>query len=215
MANIVGKCSRKAGGNVPETCSTEGIQSISFKCWYKKHIHVNGESLNKPHIDHDNGLHMWNNGICLSIIYPAFVAPCFPRSGYALKCSVYSGILTCSRVWFKTALDWTVMTTGATRVCCEDYRRRQVGECADTWYKPCIQPTETEELYRPSNLSTLLFESETTNGLTVLLFCDVHIDTSATLNLLQCLRVICGCRAVQTNSAESSLVLLAMQLLSI
>ena len=27
-------------------------------------------------------------------------------------------------------------------VCCEDYRRRQVGECADTWHK-WIQPTES------------------------------------------------------------------------
>ena len=37
-----------------------------------------------------------------------------------------------------------------------------------------------------------------------LLFCDVHIDIGATLNLLQCLHVICGCRAVQTNSAKTS-----------
>ena len=35
--------------------------------------------------------------------------------------------------------------TGATRVFCEDYRRRQVDECADTWYKR-IQPAETVEL---------------------------------------------------------------------
>ena len=49
-------------------------------------------------------------------------------------------------------------------------------------------------------------ESETTDVLTVVLFCGVHIDISATLNLLQCLRVNFGCRAVQwTNSAETSL----------
>ena len=36
-------------------------------------------------------------------------------------------------------------------------------------------------------------------------FCDVHTDKGATLNLLQCLRVICGCRAVQANKAESPL----------
>ena len=35
--------------------------------------------------------------------------------------------------------------TGATRVFCEDYRRRQVDECADTWYKR-VQPAETVEL---------------------------------------------------------------------
>ena len=51
-------------------------------------------------------------------------------------------------------------------------------------------------------------ESETTDGLTVVLFsvfCGIHIDIGKTLNLLQYLRVICGCRAVQTNSAETSL----------
>ena len=58
--------------------------------------------------------------------------------------------------------------TGATCVCREDYRRRQVGECVDTWYKPCIQPTETVELYLPDNLPTPLCESEMTDGLTVL-----------------------------------------------
>ena len=99
-----------------------------------------------------------------------------------------------------------------TRVCREDYRRRQVGECTNTWYKR-IQHTETVELYLPSNLPTRLqCESKTTDELTVLLFCDVHIDISATLNLLQCLRVICGCRAVQTvaNSTETPLAQLHM-----
>ena len=43
-----------------------------------------------------------------------------------------------------------------------------------------------------------------------MLFCDVHIDIviGATLNLLQCLHVICS--AAQTNSVETSLALLAM-----
>ena len=35
------------------------------------------------------------------------------------------------------------------------------------------------------------------NGLTVLLFCNVHIDIGVTLNLLRCLRDICGCWAIQ------------------
>ena len=92
----------------------------------------------------------------------------------------------------------------------EDYRRRQVGECADihVWYKQ-IQPTETVDLYL-INLPTGLCASETTDGLTVWPFCDVHIDISTTLSLLQCLRVICGCRPIQTNSAEKSLALLHM-----
>ena len=64
----------------------------------------------------------------------------------------------------------------------------------------------------PSNLPMHLCESEMTNGLTVsiLLFCDVHIDIGATLSLLHCLRVICACRPIQTNSAETSLALLHM-----
>ena len=42
-----------------------------------------------------------------------------------------------------------------------------------------------------------LCESEMADGLNVLLFCDICIDM--TLNLLQSLRDIYGCRAVQTN----------------
>ena len=68
-------------------------------------------SLSELHIDHDNVPRMRNNGmylciylsIYLCIIYPAFVAPWFLRSVYALKCSMYSGILMCSCVWFTTA----------------------------------------------------------------------------------------------------------------
>ena len=56
--------------------------------------------------------------IYVCIIYPAFAAPWFPRSVYALKCSVYFGILTCSRA----ALNWTARTTGATRVYRQNYK---------------------------------------------------------------------------------------------
>ena len=49
------------------------------------------------------------------------------------------------------------------RVCHEDYRRRQVGECADAWYKQ-IQPTERVELLPPDNLPMHLCESETVLG---------------------------------------------------
>ena len=68
-----------------------------------------GASVSKPNIGHDNNFLARNNGIYVSIylciIYHTFVAPLFLRSIYALKGSVYSGILTCSRVCFKTALD--------------------------------------------------------------------------------------------------------------
>ena len=54
--------------------------------------------------------------------------------------------------------------------------------------------------------------SKTTDELTVLLFqlCDIHIVKGVTLNLqlLHCLlRDICGCRAVQTNSAETHCII--------
>ena len=127
-----------------------------------------------------------------------------------LRVFQYIAVLTC--VIYTTALNWTARTTRATRVCRDDYRWRQVGECADTWYKLCIQPTVTMELYLPCNLPTPLCESEMTDGLTVLLFCDVHIDKGVTLSLLWCLHVICGCRTVQTvtNIAEAPLSLLHM-----
>ena len=113
-------------------------------------------------------------------------------------------------VWFTTACihrlnskdEWSLDLLIA--VCREDDQLRQVGECADTWYK-LIQPNEL--LLPTCNLPTSFCESETTNGLTALLFCDIRINKGATLNLhvLQCLCVICICRAVQINNAETSL----------
>ena len=57
------------------------------------HQRVTGVSMSKLHIDHDNGPCTRNNGIYLCILYPAFVAPWFLRSVYALKCSMYSSII--------------------------------------------------------------------------------------------------------------------------
>ena len=57
----------------------------------------------------------------------------FPRSVYALKCSLYWHAHM--RDLQLHALNWTARTTGAIRVCHEGYRQRQVGEYADTWYK--------------------------------------------------------------------------------
>ena len=91
----------------------------------------------------------------------------------------YINVITC--VIYNCTDPRTTWTTGATRVCREDYRWRQVGECADTWYK---------QIQLPGNLPTRLCESKTTDELTVLLFCDIHIDIGATLNLLQWLTVL-------------------------
>ena len=56
--------------------------------------------------------------------------------------------------------------------------KRQVGECAAVAAQKVVN-------------------TETTNELAVLLFCDIHIDIDETLNLLQCLHDICGCRALK------------------
>ena len=120
-------------------------------------------------------------GMNLCIIYPRLS---HPRSVYGLKCSVYSGISTCSRAWFTTVCTqlWTARATGATCSC-----SFQV-----TCHCACVNQKQ------PMGFRT------------VLLFYDVHIDIGMTLNLPQssCMRVICGCRAIQTNSAETSLALL-------
>ena len=65
---------------------------------------VVGASLNEPHIDHENGPCMWNNSIHVSIIYLAF---CQDTGTRAL--TVRTELLV---------------------VFLEDYRCRQVGECA-------------------------------------------------------------------------------------
>ena len=85
----------------------------------------------------------------------------------------YIDVLTCMITHRLNSKDnWTLELVV---VCHEYYRQGQVGECADTWCKR-IQPTERAQLLLPGNLPTRLCESEMTNGLTVLLFCDVHIS---------------------------------------
>ena len=58
-----------------------------------------------------------------------------PETGvYALKCSMYSDILTCSHACIYNCTQ--LRRTGATCVCHQDYKTG-IGarECADTWYK--------------------------------------------------------------------------------
>ena len=98
------------------------------------------------------------------------------------------------------ALDWTARTTGATHICREDYQRRQVDECTSTWYKHISLLGQWSCSCQATCQRRRLCESKTTDELTVLLFCDVHIDKGATLNLLRCLHIICGHRDIQTNS---------------
>ena len=104
-------------------------------------------------------------------MYLLFTCVCpwwFPRSVYTMKCSVNSSILACSHVWFR-----------------ENYGQRQVGECANTWYKR-IQPTETVS-------GPVAARQQWPVGFwTVLLVCGIHIIlTCATLNLLSaCVLVV-------------------------
>ena len=100
--------------------------------------------------------------IYLCIIYPTFVAPWFRRS-------VYSSILTCSCVWFTTALSQERQELLVSHgVCHEEYRRRQVGECADTWYKQISLLRQCMELWLPGIMPTCLCESK---RLMSLLYC--------------------------------------------
>ena len=100
------------------------------------------------------------------------------------------------------------------------------------WTAPLLSPAGYDVFYQtPAGDSSRLSGGNTSNteltltgGLTpgetyyifVVAFGEegliVHIDKGATLNLLQCLHVICGCRAVQTvtNSAEALQALLYM-----
>ena len=74
-----------------------------------------GVNLSKLDIDRDNIQHMY---ITFS---PTFVTPYFPRSVYAPKYSMYSGISMCSLVWLLKKTRTKVLV-----VCCEDYQWRQV-----------------------------------------------------------------------------------------
>ena len=85
-------------------------------------------------------------------------------------------------------------------------QRRQMSECTDTWYK-WIQYTEIVELLLPGNLPMRLCESETTNGLTVLLFCDIYIYWHGRSAKLTTVPV---CHFWMHSHTETSLALLAM-----
>ena len=114
---------------MPRVFTTVGIMIRTWiHCWLTTtgdskgmlHVFLYWGEPEWAHIDRDNGLRTQNNGmyLCLCIIYPAFVAPWFPRSVYAVKYSVYSSILSCSHEWFTTVCTrlWTARTTGTTHV---------------------------------------------------------------------------------------------------
>ena len=153
------------------------------------------------------------------IIYPTFVTPWFLRSVYASKCSMYSCILTYSHMWSTTEQQRQSKT-----LCCENHQWRQV--CAlrvnvqthginrssllRHWQWSCSCPATCHTPVWLRNDPSMM------GCRTVLLIYSVlwrqcSYRHRQTLSLLhQCLRVICWCRAVQTNSTERLLALLAM-----
>ena len=83
-----------------------------------------GVSLSEPNIDHDNGPCVRNNAIYLSMYMHHLLRICHtlvPEIRVCPECPVLFGILTCSCA-FTTVLNWTAKTTGATRVCRQDYK---------------------------------------------------------------------------------------------
>ena len=157
----------------------------------------------KHHIDHDNGPHARNNCgyVCMYVctcIYVSLTSICrtlvpeicvHPRMLSILTCSMFTCVIYNCMHSLCEQQGWIELLI----VCREDNRWRHVGECADTWYEQ-IQHTERAKLLLPGSLPAHLCESRNHprwNGLTVLLFCDVHIDNASTLKLLQCLHVIC------------------------
>ena len=118
----------------------------------------------KPHIDHDNGPHARNNcgyvcmyiyisltSICRTLVPEIRVHPRMLRilTFLMLMCVIYNCMHSSheQQGWIELLI-----------VCREDNRRRQVGECADTWYKQ-IQHTERAKLLLPGSLPAHLCES--------------------------------------------------------
>ena len=172
---------------------------------------VIGVSLSKPRIDHDNSPHVRNNGMSECITYPAFVALWFLRSCMPWNAShipVYwhthmydLQLHLLNSKDDKNALLWKFSTkTGGWM------RRHMVYTDSAYWDTDSGAVAAWQLANMPLWLKN---DPQWAAGLYCLVFSNVHIDIGMTLNLLLCLCVICGCRAVQTNitSAERSLAL--------
>ena len=121
--------------------------------------------------------------VCVTIIHPRLSHPDSQD-----PCTLWN--VLCITVYWRAhvcdlqlhALNWTVRPMGAT--CCLPWT---LSTKTGRWMCRHMVYTDSaywdSELWLPGNLSTHLCESD---GLTVLLFCDVHIDIyGATLNLLK------------------------------
>ena len=132
-----------------------------------------------------------------------FVAPWFPRPAYALKCSVYSGILMCSCAWFTTECrtaterqdDWSYSCLSG-----EHYQPRQVNAqthgitCTDSVYR-CSGAIAAQPAWQLANTPVWRDQKR---PISLLYCCFVSfISTKARhWTYYSALHVICGCRAI-------------------
>ena len=117
------------------------------RAWVSSTLIMKTAPTHWPLIDHKNGPR--NNGIYVPMSV-SFTCVCrFLVTPWNAPCILVYWRAHMRNLQLRApTIDWTARTTiacGATRVCCEDYWWRKVGECADTWYK-WIQPTETVKL---------------------------------------------------------------------
>jgi len=139
----------------------------------------------------------------LCLLHPGSRDLCTPWNAPSIL--VYWRVLTCviynctplnsNDNWSYSCLPWRLSTkTGR-------WMRRHIVQIDSAYW-------DSGAVAARQGLPTCLYKSEATDGLTVLLFCDVYIDIGSTLNLLYsaCMLFV----DVQTNSVETSLALLAM-----
>ena len=146
---------------------------------------VIGVSLSEPHIDRDNSPRTRNNGMSVSMYHLSRICrtlvPEIRVRPEMLHVFRYIDVLTC--VIYNSNDYWS---SGAIRVfrerlstkICRWMRRHIVQIDSAYWDNGAVAARQ--------GLPTCLCKSETTNGLTVLLFCDVKLDTELTI---QCLHV--------------------------
>ena len=169
-----------------------------------------GASLSEPHIDHDSP-RMRNHGIYLSftphLSHPGSQGPCMPWNALCIPVYLRAHVRDLqlhALNWLNSKDDWNYSCLqSAMKIIDEDrlvnaqthginrafsLLRQWNSICQATCQRPCVNQNNRWA----AGLSWRSYQHK----------CDTE--------LLQCLRVICGCRAVQTNSAETSLVLLAM-----
>ena len=174
-------------------------------------------SLNKPHIDHDNGPHTGNNSICVSVYLSIYLLSIYLLSHIChtlvpkicvcsemLRVFWYIGVLMCQIYNCTQRLELLV---SAMKIIDEDrYMNAQTQgincrlSLPRQWSCSC-----------PATCQCACVNQKQPMGLLYCCFMTfIIVDIGVTLNILQCLCVTSGCRAIQTKSAEASTALVAM-----